>query len=164
MDVGTWEDLGATGIASKVGSAYNAIDAHLVQTPQGRFFMTFGSFWGNLYQVAMANPPTRVASGAAAYQVIYNNTGSHAVEAGFLYPRDNWYYMFFSSGICCGYDTNRVAKGAEYRIHVCRSQAVEGPYLDRNGKNCRRGGGTTVLASHDNVYGPGGQGVYTDPT
>jgi len=28
---------------------------------------------------------------------------------------------------------------------------------------CTNGGGTLVLASHDNVYGPGGQSVYQDP-
>lgn len=29
--------------------------------------------------------------------------------------------------------------------------------VDRNGVSCRTSGGTTVLASHDTVYGPGGQ-------
>ncbi|KAI5858941.1 putative arabinan endo-1,5-alpha-L-arabinosidase A [Tricharina praecox] len=164
MDVGSWEDLGATGIASKAGSAYNAIDGQLVQTSDGAYVMTFGSFWGDLYQVAMADPPTKVASGVSASQVVYNSTGTHAVEAGFVYQNDNYYYMFFSSGSCCGFDTSRPEQGAEYRIHVCRSEAVGGPYVDSDGKSCLSGGGTTVLASHDNVYGPGGQGVFTDPT
>jgi arabinan endo-1,5-alpha-L-arabinosidase len=52
--------------------------------------------------------------------------------------------------------------------------------VDANGVACTEGGGTVVLESHDNVYGPGGQyvasisllriistnrhrGVYTDP-
>lgn len=32
--------------------------------------------------------------------------------------------------------------------------------MDKEGKDCRRGGGTTVLESDGWVYGPGGQGVY----
>lgn len=35
--------------------------------------------------------------------------------------------------------------------------------VDATGIACTKGQGTTVLASHGNVYGPGGQGVYNDP-
>ena len=35
--------------------------------------------------------------------------------------------------------------------------------VDRDGRSCLHdNGGTTLLASHDIVYGPGGQGVFTD--
>lgn len=30
--------------------------------------------------------------------------------------------------------------------------------------SCTAGGGTAVLESHGTVYGPGGQGVFADPT
>jgi arabinan endo-1,5-alpha-L-arabinosidase len=36
--------------------------------------------------------------------------------------------------------------------------------VDQSGKKCTEGGGTTVLESHGFVYGPGGQGVFTDPS
>jgi len=36
--------------------------------------------------------------------------------------------------------------------------------VDANGHACTSSGGTVVLASHGKVYGPGGQGVYNDPT
>lgn len=51
MDVGSWTDRGSTGIRSTAGSAYNAIDANLVQTTTGAYYMSFGSFWGDIYQV-----------------------------------------------------------------------------------------------------------------
>ena len=35
--------------------------------------------------------------------------------------------------------------------------------VDANGVSCLDHGGTLVLGSHGNVYGPGGQGVYDDP-
>ncbi|KAF4030196.1 Glycosyl hydrolases family 43 [Phytophthora infestans] len=40
-------------------------------------------------------------------------------------------------------------------------KATEG-FVDKDGVDCTKGGGTVVLESHDNVYGPGGQGVYDD--
>ncbi|RYP78763.1 hypothetical protein DL771_000430 [Monosporascus sp. 5C6A] len=47
---------------------------------------------------------------------------------------------------------------------VCRSSSPTGGFVGANGLDCTNGGGTVVLESHDNVYGPGGQGVYDDPT
>jgi arabinan endo-1,5-alpha-L-arabinosidase len=43
---------------------------------------------------------------------------------------------------------------------VCRSDSPSGFFTDANGVSCLESGGTEVLASHDFVYGPGGQGVY----
>ena len=36
--------------------------------------------------------------------------------------------------------------------------------VDEKGTSCLSSGGTLVLGSHGEVYGPGGQGVYDDPT
>lgn len=108
----------------------------------------------------MNNPPSSVA--ASATQIAYNATGSHAMEGPFVYYRSPYYYLFFSAGICCGYQTTKPAPGEEYSIRVCRSPNVNGPYTDASGKSCTAGGGTKVLESHGNVYGPGGQGVLVD--
>ena len=43
-----------------------------------------------------------------------------------------------------------------------RSSSAHGPFLDSNGRDLRNTGGTLVLASHGNVYAPGGQAVFTD--
>jgi arabinan endo-1,5-alpha-L-arabinosidase len=143
MDVGTWEDLGATGIASKVGSPYNAIDSNLISTPSG-YIMTFGSFWGDLYQLAMSSPPTKVAAGATSKQAILQPAGSRAVEGGFAFQNGDFYYIFYSAGICCGYDSNRPAAGKEYSVKVCRSSAVDGPYVSSPSRLIEREG-TRVL-------------------
>lgn len=108
----------------------------------------------------MNNPPSSVAS--SSYQIAYNSSGSHAEEGSFIYYRSPYYYLFFSAGICCGYDTDKPAAGEEYSIRVCRSESVSGSYVDATGTSCTSSGGTVVLASHGNVYGPGGQGVLVD--
>ncbi|KAH8146018.1 uncharacterized protein LAJ45_09940 [Morchella importuna] len=160
MDVGTWTDHGSTGIRSYTGSAYNAIDGNLVLSTAGSYYMSFGSFWGDIYQVPMANPPLTTAG--TSVRIAYNASGAHAVEGSNIYYRSPYYYLFFSSGTCCGYDSSRPSQGNEYRINVCVSTTINGGYYDRNGVSCTASGGTPVLTSHDNVYGPGGQGVFAD--
>ena len=161
MEAGSWTDHGSTGVSSSSSKPYNAIDGNLIQADSS-YYLNFGSFWGDIYQVPMNSAGT--AASGSSYQIAYNSSGSHAVEGSFMYYRSGYYYLFFSSGICCGYDTSKPATGAEYVIHVCRSTSVSGSFVDKSGKSCTAGGGTVLLASHGYVYGPGGQGVFADPT
>ncbi|KAL7270401.1 hypothetical protein RUND412_006897 [Rhizina undulata] len=161
MEVGSWTDLGSAGVTSASGDSYNAIDPSIILAEDSNYYLTFGSFWADIYQVEMASTPTATAGGTP-YQVAYNSSGTHAVEGSYVYYRSGYYYLFFSSGQCCGYDTSKPTAGNEYRINVCRSTEVSGSYVDADGVSCTAGGGTTVLASHGTVYGPGGQGVFAD--
>ncbi|KAF9889341.1 hypothetical protein FE257_007451 [Aspergillus nanangensis] len=161
MDADSWTDHGSTGIKSSSGSSYNAIDGNLFNDG-GSYYMTFGSFWQDIFQAPMNGDATSVAS--SSYNVAFDPAGTHAVEGPYLYKNGNYYYLFFSAGICCGYDSSRPAAGEEYKIKVCRSSSATGGFVDANGVACTDGGGTVVLESHDNVYGPGGQGIFTDPS
>ncbi|KAK3078917.1 hypothetical protein LTS18_006297 [Coniosporium uncinatum] len=165
-DLLSWTDHGATGISSDRSKPYNAIDANLFQyagdSGSPTMLMSFGSFWGDLYQVPMASAGKSV--GAAARQIVYQPAGEHAVEAAYLFANAGIYYLFFSAGKCCALDKNRPAAGQEYRVMVCRASSPAGPFTDKSGRSCRSGGGTVVLPSHGNVYAPGGQGVFRDPT
>lgn len=126
MHPGDWQDLGSTGVESRDGDAYNAIDGNLLQDRSGNY-LTFGSFWGGLYQVPMSSPPT-TASGTP-YNVELNDTGSRPSEGPYLFNYGSWYYLFWSSGQCCKYDTERPAQGEEYKIMVCRSDSPTGPFV-----------------------------------
>ncbi|KKF92057.1 putative arabinan endo-1 5-alpha-L-arabinosidase A [Ceratocystis platani] len=161
LGTGSWQDLGRSGVSSKAGSSYNAIDASLTMIGSD-YYMTFGSFWKDIYQVKMTNPPTKVASGQSSVQVVYNKDDT-AIEGASLFKNGKYYYMFYSQGQCCGYDKSKPAAGKEYRIKVCRSETGTGDFVDQNEVKCTLGGGTLVLGTHDWVYGPGGQGVYNDP-
>ncbi|KAL2825036.1 glycosyl hydrolase [Aspergillus cavernicola] len=160
MNLNTWTDHGSTGIRSDSSKAYNAIDGNLLNDG-GSLLMSFGSFWGDLYQAPMSSPR---AVGSSSYNIAYDPAGAHAVEGPYLYKYGNYYYLFYSAGTCCGYDASMPAAGEEYKIKACRSSSATGGFVDASGVACTAGGGTIVLESHDNVYGPGGQGVFTDPT
>jgi arabinan endo-1,5-alpha-L-arabinosidase len=128
LDVNSWTDLGATGVASVAGKQYNAIDPNVVYDGSN-YYMVYGSFWQDIFQVKMANPPKKMASDAVNTNVAFVPSGTHAQEGAFTYKYGSYYYLFFSVGSCCGYDANKPASGAEYKIKVCRSSSVTGGYV-----------------------------------
>ncbi|GKZ24406.1 hypothetical protein AbraIFM66951_001299 [Aspergillus brasiliensis] len=161
MDLDTWTDHGSIGVASSSGKLYNAIDPNLIKA-DGTFYMNFGSFYDDIYQVKLNSAGTKTA-GSAAYNLAFNATGDHSEEGAYMYQYGSYYYLFFSSGACCGLDTDRPAAGEEYKIMVCRSTKATGGFVDKNGNDCQASGGSPVLESHGTVYAPGGQGVFDDP-
>ncbi|KAK4466381.1 glycosyl hydrolase [Cladorrhinum samala] len=165
----TWTDHGSINLTSSPSTPYNAIDPSLIVDPGTQAsHLVFGSFWRGIFILPLttlpnSNPPrfTVQQSPSQAIQLAFDPSDP-AIEGPNIYFRDGFFYLFFSKGSCCGYDKSMPAKGKEYRIMVCRSAGVAGPYLDKQGKDCRSGGGTILLESHGWVYGPGGQGVYED--
>lgn len=55
----------------------------------------------------MNDPPTSVSG--SSVNIAYNASTDHAEEASFIYLRGTtgYYYLFFSAGACCGYDTDK---------------------------------------------------------
>ncbi|KAI9151456.1 putative arabinan endo-1,5-alpha-L-arabinosidase A [Paramyrothecium foliicola] len=161
MDIGTWTDHGSTGVQSTEGDRFNAIDANLINV-NGQLYMSFGSFWEDLFLWPMENPLT-IAPGSSPQQIAFDPPTT-ALEAPYIFQHDKFFYLFFSKGKCCGYDAEMPAPGEEYQIKVCRSATIDGEYVDSKGASCNQGGGDVVLKSHGSVYGAGHQGVYNDPT
>ena len=126
MDCGSFKDLGTTGVESRAGDNYNAIDSQIFKDGNS-YNMNFGSFWSNLYQVSMANPPLK--SSGSKRQLAFEPAGTHPEEGSYMVKNGNYYYLFYSVGSCCGYDTNRPAPGAEYKIKVCRSSSATGGFV-----------------------------------
>ena len=141
-----WQDQGPV-LVSRPEDRFNAIDPAIFRDgANGSLWMTFGSFWDGIHLVELDpvtglrrnpdQPPQRIA-------------WSPEIEAPFLHHRDGSYYLFVNWGKCC--------RGVEstYEIRVGRSRTVSGPYLDREGRDLRTGGGTLVLDSEDRWIGPG---------
>lgn len=128
MEPGSWTDHGSTGLSSTTGDLYNAIDANPLPTSAGENVLTFGSFWGDIFQTPL-NADLLTVTGASPYQIEFNDTGTRPSEGGYVVEREGYSYLFFSSGVCCGYDATRPAAGEEYKIMVCRSSTVDGEYV-----------------------------------
>ncbi|KAH9888306.1 glycoside hydrolase family 43 protein [Xylariomycetidae sp. FL2044] len=170
MEPGSWTDHGEV-LRSTNSSLYNAIDANLVGTSDASapYYLTWGSYWNGIYQSEVTiNGSEAIRDTEEAHLAFQpeNDQRVNPVEGAFIWPHDEYYYMFLSQGQCCNWDASNPppAPGVEvaYKINVCRSENVDGPYVDQDGTSCLSGGGTNQLVSHDNIYAPGGQGILHD--
>lgn len=140
-----WIDRGPV-IRSVASDHFNAIDPAVFSAPDGRLWMTFGSFWEGL-QLVELDPATGLLKNENPTPV--RLAWQQEIEAPFLTHREGWYYLFLNHGKCC--------RGVEstYEIVVGRSRSISGPYLDDTGRELLQAGGRTVLKSHQRWIGPG---------
>jgi arabinan endo-1,5-alpha-L-arabinosidase len=152
---GSWTDRGLV-IESSDSSNYNCIDPNLVVDAQGKWWLTFGSFWSGIKLISL-DPSTGKRSGSTMIDLASRPSSVNgAIEAPYITRHGSYYYLWVSFDACC--------KGAAstYRIMVGRSKSVTGPYVDRSGKAMTAGGGTEVMAGHGSIHGPGHEAVFTD--
>lgn len=161
LEYGSWTDHGSIGISTQEvapSSPYNAIDPCLILV-HDQYYLSFGSYWSDIQVVPMKADATGTANKFpnGLTQIEYQPAGSHAAEASFLYQykpagsSSSYFYLFWSEGLANGYDVAKPTGGAEYKVRVCRSTVVTGPYSDASGRACLSGYGETVLASHGQV-------------
>ncbi|MBF8191471.1 family 43 glycosylhydrolase [Nonomuraea sp. K274] len=151
---GSWTNQGLI-ISTTSSSTYNAIDPNLVVDDQGRWWLSFGSFWTGIKLIQL-DPATGKRLGTSISGIAQRTGGSTAIEAPFVFKHGSYYYLWVSFDACCQ------GASSTYRVMVGRSTSVTGPYVDRNGVALTSGGGTQVLAGHGSVHGPGHQAVITD--
>lgn len=167
-----WTDKGKV-IQSYPGiTNWNAIDPNLITDKKGNSYLSFGSFWDGLKLVRLSKDRLRVLGDTinlrtiasrktdpgqtANPPAIENNppdAGGNAIEAPFIFRKDNYYYLFASIDYCC--------KGVNstYKMIVGRSREVEGPYLDKEGPDMRTAGGTLLMAGNEDWHGVGHNAV-----
>ena len=148
-----WKDEGCIVTSREKRDNWNAIDPNFVIDDNDTPWLVWGSFWDGI-QLARLDTTMHIARGekprtiARRYDPNYKPTepnptsrfaGTNAIEAPFIFKHGGYYYLFVSWDYCC-----RGAK-SNYRVAVGRSKNVEGPYLDRTGKDMKNGGGTLFL-------------------
>ena len=158
-----WVDHGIVIQSHPNRDLWNAIDPNIVFDENGVPWMSFGSFWEGLKLVKMDSSLTKIAEPQEwhtvarrerSFELADKNPGDAALEAPFIFKKENWYYLFLSWDLCCR------GENSTYKVVVGRSRDVEGPYFDREGKNLFHGGGTLVIQGNENWYGAGHCSVY----
>lgn len=162
---GSWTDQGIV-IRSEAKDNFNAIDPAVTQTPAGRLYLSFGSFWSGLKLIELDPATGKRLSPSPPIALAANpQERNNAIEAPFIFYRNGFYYLFVNWDYCC-----RGAKST-YNIRVGRASNIAGPYRDKNGVDLLRGGGTLLLSSkHDDGsgapfdanVGPGHAGILSD--
>jgi arabinan endo-1,5-alpha-L-arabinosidase len=168
-----WVDHGKL-IQSYPGKTnWNAIDPNVLTDQKGTPWMVFGSFWDGIKLVKLKKdllhtdgdlqPIPTIASrktrpGSANPPAVDGNpvdAGGNAIEAPFLFKKEQFYYLFASVDYCCK------AEKSTYKMIVGRAKAIQGPYYDQAGVNMAKGGGTLLLEGDANWYGVGHNAVAT---
>lgn len=167
-----WVDHGRVIQSYPNKTNWNAIDPNIIAGKKGRTYMAFGSFWDGLKMFELqknlllpkgsAEDMITVASrkqGSSAINpaAIDNNpvdAGGNAIEAPFIFKKGKYFYLFASIDYCCK------GEKSTYKMIVGRARRVTGPYLDKEGRELSRGGGTILLQGDKNWHGVGHNSVY----
>ncbi|WP_223160989.1 arabinan endo-1,5-alpha-L-arabinosidase [Salinicola aestuarinus] len=158
-----WQDQGVVLQSVPHRDLWNAIDPHVILDEQGTPWMSFGSFWGGIKLVRLADNMTELAEPPQWYSLAKrerpaftpdDHAGPAEIEAPFIFHHGDFYYLFVSYGKCC--------RGAEstYHLAVGRSAELQGPYVDRQGEDMVTGGGSVILEGDDDWYGVGHSSLY----
>ncbi|GKZ23110.1 hypothetical protein AbraCBS73388_009455 [Aspergillus brasiliensis] len=167
---GNWTDHGAVVNTGKGDlsdiypySVSNAIDgAFITDQETGQSHLLYGSYWHGIFSVPLADdllsvktPKTPNATNLAYIP----DAKSKPIEGSFMTYKEPYYYLWFSHGKCCHFDIHAFPPMGD-DIRVGRSESATGPFVDKDGHDTLKGGGTIVYGSnHGVVYAPGGVGV-----
>lgn len=169
-----WEDQGLVIASHKGRDNWNAIDPNLITDAKtGRPYLVYGSFWDGIQLVSLArdyktpvSKPRTIARRLDRHRdlkeiefTIENGrdtieAGDNAIEAPFITYHDGFYYLFVSWDYCCR------GKNSTYKTVYGRSRSINGPYLDREGKDMAYGGGTMLVGPSDRFFGIGHNSAY----
>jgi arabinan endo-1,5-alpha-L-arabinosidase len=155
-----WSDQGIVLQSVPARDNWNAIDPNVVEDAKGDAWMVFGSFWSGIKMIKLDATHTRLAEpqqwhAIAARELPDSAATPNDVEGPHILKKNGYYYLFASWGLCC-----RKAE-ITYRVVVGRAKEVTGPYLDRDGKDMLKGGGTPVISGNPTWKGVGHNGAYT---
>lgn len=158
-----WVDHGIVLQSVPNRDHWNAIDPAIIKDGEGTYWMSFGSFWDGLKLVKLDDDLVRLAEPQTWFSIAKrpdNETndalpGEGAIEAPFIFKKEDYYYLFVSFDKCCrGLDST-------YNVRVGRSKTVTGPYVDKDGRAMLEGGGTLVIEGNENWVALGHNAAYS---
>lgn len=151
-----WRDEGIIVETRSGRDDWNAIDPNIATDTDGTPWLITGSYFSGIKAFRL-NPRTgRLADSLSRGQTIARRPNLGPIEAPYVVRHGEFFYLFVSFDYCC--------KGtkSDYKVMVGRSRNIAGPYVDFAGRDMRQGGGTLVIAGHDDVFGPGHNSVLKD--
>ncbi|MEB2779017.1 family 43 glycosylhydrolase [Algoriphagus sp. C2-6-M1] len=122
----------------------NSIDPFFMEK-EGTKFLIWGSFHG-LYLTELTDDGKKPTG--EKIQI-----AGHHLEAAYVYEKDGYYYLFGSAGTCCE------GANSTYKVLVGRSENLDGPYIDKDGKSMLDSdSGTLVVGKNISGNGYAGPG------
>ncbi len=159
---GPWTHYGKLFTSNEIGVT-NSIDPHVFYD-NDKLYMVFGSFGGLITLIELTDDGLGLKNGLdyqkehkvalAGYEIYELNN----YEASLIIKKDGWYYLLLSTGSCLS------GKNSTYHVVCAKSQKLEGPYLDSQGRDMfgPNRGDSVVVPSMSGAMGPGHCAVATD--
>lgn len=140
---GPFLDQGKVFLSQEIG-VDNSIDPFYIQE-EGDKYLFWGSFHG-IYAVSLSDDGTKAIGEK-------KKIASDHLEAAYVYKKNDYYYLFGSSGSCCE------GANSTYQVLVGRSPSLLGPYVDRHGNPLTEGSfGELLIKGHTGTKGYAGPG------
>ena len=151
-----WVDHGIV-FSSDGTEFYNAIDANLILDVDNTPWMAFGSHWGGIKMIRLDyETGKQSAEDDTLYSLAARALHPRAIEAPFIIHKGDYYYLFVSFDQCCN------GINSTYNVRVGRSEAITGPYEDRDSVPMMEDGGTQILFTQGRWRGPGHNAIFTE--
>ena len=159
-----WVDQGIVVQSVPNRDMWNAIDPNIIEDKNGVAWMSFGSFWEGLKLVKLSEDRKSIAQPEEWHTIAKRERspylddaepGDAALEAPFIFRKDDMYYLFVSWDYCCR------GENSTYKVVVGKSEKATGPFLDKEGKSMAKGGGSLVIEGNENWAGAGHNSAYT---
>jgi len=160
--LGPWTDQGPILRSLQIG-VNNSIDPTVFEA-EGKVYMIWGSFRG-IYGVELTQDGLALKDGINASDTktliagldTSTSWNGATYEAPYILKRENYYYLFLSSGTCCD------GHNSTYNVRVGRSTNPMGPYLDHDGRTMLGTyRGFQVLIGSGYFKGPGHNSIAQD--
>lgn len=144
---GVFVDQGKLFLSSEIGVP-NSIDPFYFED-DGKKYLFWGSFSSasnqGTYGTELTEDGRAVKDMGQKFKIAAGD-----FEAVNIFKKNGYYYFFGSKGGCCD------GLSSTYNVRVGRATSLEGPYLDRDGRDIAdRGNGTLVLQRSAVHVGPG---------
>jgi hypothetical protein len=178
-DPSSYVDHGApvitSGSADPGHATHNAIDPAILQDEEGNWWIVWGSHFDGIMIQQLGEDMASVVGDM--YQVAHRGSEAFPVEApGCPFPQDpcpnfnriegpsifergGYYYLMTAWDWCCRANGN----DNTYKIVIGRSRNINGPYVDKNGVDLAKGGGSIILNSRVAQPGVTPTGLYRAP-
>lgn len=144
---GPFTDMGKLFDSEEIG-VDNSIDPHVHITEDGELWMFWGSFRG-IYAIELTED-------GLDYVGEKTHIAGNAFEASFIVLKDEFYYLFLSTGSCCS------GANSSYEVKIARSESLLGPYVDRRGRSILGSSGSLVVGDGEDYVGNGHNSVVQD--
>ena len=166
-----WEDGGLVVDSRRGRDDFNCIDPNLVIEDANNVWLCWGSFWGGIMMRRVDPMTGRVSETDTTLYKLARRTPvpqvqleeeqgppqRNPIEGAFIVKHGDFWYLFVSWDFCCR------GANSDYKVAVGRSQKVNGPYVDKEGKKMSEGGGVLILeAATDNWHGAGHPGYFRE--